>query len=331
MIGCSTGPARYGAIGGLIAALLSGAAHGAPKAQDSGAAQVTCTLEHPSLLKFEPVRLFVTLRNNSSSPIVLDDDSPGANATLRFTVDRGGDQRCSRFNRAPMVRRVEIAPGQSHRLMLDLSRWYDVAAVGHYGVTAELEWLDRLQAAPRVLFDVVPGIELQRISRPLPGYTDIDWTYSLRYWSRPHKGLRSESLFLTVDDEKEELNYGVFELGRLVRVNPPALVVDPHGLITVVHQTSQDCFVRTFLTASLNGISLVDQSYHLPNGDPYPYVEGEGSPWKHLRPATQPQVSPLRRWWRGLLKTEESAAAPSSVPGAERRVEPRPAERSSGR
>jgi hypothetical protein len=317
--------------GWLVAALSPWIAAAAPRVEDTGAAQVTCTLEHSTLLKFEPVRLYVTLRNNTSASMVLDEESAGANATLRFVVDRGGDQRCSRFNRSPMVRHTEIAPGESRQWLLDLSRWYDVAGEGRYAVTAELEWLGRAHTAPRAVFDVVPGIELRRVSRPLPGYTDIDWTYSLRYWTRPHKGLRSESLFLTVDDEKEGLNYGVFELGRLLRVHPPAIVVDPHGLVTIVHQSSQDCFVRSMLTVSLNGVSLMDQTYHLPNGDPYPHVEGEGSPWKHLRPAAQPEVSPLRRWWRGLLKTEEVGPAKSSVPSSERRAEPRPDERSSKR
>jgi hypothetical protein len=121
-------------------------------------------------------------------------------------------------------------------------------------------------------------MELTRLKRYLPGYEDVERIYSVRYLARGD----SEVAFLCVDEVPSGLNYGVFRLGNIIRLFKPTLEMDSRGRVTVTHQSRPYCFTRTNFLSSRHQVYCVDQSYHLPDGRPYPLAgtkkeEGEGA------------------------------------------------------
>lgn len=298
---------RFPHSGGAVVLLaLLFVTRAASAGEDSSDLGLTLELEHSSALQFEPLHVVVTVRNNSGTPINVGRPGGEGNARLSLKMQRTEYERIARRSNGPIVRRLAVPVGGVRQAQIDLGRWYNIAPVGQYMVQAALDWRGKTYESNKELFDIVRGIEMRKVTRTLPDYADVELTYSLRYWNRPDRGHSGEFLFLSVDDGRNRLNYGVFLLGRLIRVYEPVFEVDRRGLIKVVHQSGRDCYTRTVLTASLEGVQVVDQTYHLANGDPYPYIEGRAVPRPRVVVSRDEddrgEVSALRRWWRIMLK-----------------------------
>ena len=116
--------------------------------------------------------------------------------------------------------------------------------------------------------DVVEGFKIKSVDKNISGYIDKIRTYSLRYWKRGN----AEHLFLRIDENDNHMNYGVYDLGKVIRVFDPILRVDSVDTVKVVHQLGRDCYKKTLFVSTPTGVSFVDQSYHLKSGAPYPYM-----------------------------------------------------------
>jgi hypothetical protein len=163
-----------------------------------------------------------------------------------------------------MTSRIEVEPGERQEVMIDISQPYGLARAGRYFVAARAQVNGRRYESNRLAFDVVPGIELASTTRSLPGYADLVRHYSLRYWDRDQR----EYLFLRVDGERGE-NYGLFELGPLIRVFPPGIDVDKFGNVKVVHQSGGNRFTHSTFISSRDGVRFVDQVFRRADGRDY--------------------------------------------------------------
>jgi len=254
-----------------LAACLSAAA---------GEVDVGLELEYDGYLQCEPVMVFLKLHNDTAAPLVIAPD-PGAGADTaavtfevkRYTRNRTVDIKPS--GAAPVVKRVTVHPNGDQEILADISMFYGLATLGRYSVTARVEWFGRRYQSPVRSFEVVRGIDVAHAARTVPEYPDRLREYDLRYWTR--RG--AEYLFLTVSEEDGKINCGVFPLGRIVRMGKPVLRVDRDGNVVVVHQSGRNCLTRSAFTSTREGVRFVDQTYHLPDGGPYPFVRGaEGVP-----------------------------------------------------
>ncbi|MBL7115723.1 MAG: hypothetical protein ISS35_08140, partial [Kiritimatiellae bacterium] len=99
----------------------------------------------------------------------------------------------------------------------------------------------------------------------VPGSDDARRTYRVLYWKR---GLY-EFAFLRVDEVPSKFNYGVFELGKIVRSSVPQLETTLQGDVTVRHQCAADCYIRTQFKSEMEGVRFVDQKYEKEDGSPY--------------------------------------------------------------
>lgn len=228
--------------------------------------RVSLRLEHDSFLQFEPLLAFVSIYNDSDTPFVLDEDAKDNNAHVRFGIEKKRDEPVLRINKQPMVRKLQVMTDEEQEIFADLSLWYDVGSVGRYVVRAEVDWNGKTFRSNEIMIDIVRGIEIRSVSRNVPGHPELMCKYSLRYWARGN----SEYLFLRVDEEDSGTNYGVFQLGRVIRVFKPVIEVDRSGNVKVIHQSGRDCYTRSMFKSSRTSVRFVDQTYHLPNGDPYP-------------------------------------------------------------
>jgi len=251
-----------GLAGAFVALLLTGAAR--------AGLDVTLDLEHETCLQYEAVVAIVTVHNDTDSSLVIHKKSA---SRLFFVIERKRDELVSMINDEPPVRRLAVDPDETGRVLVDISRLYDVAATGRYFVRAVITRNGQRSESGRKVLKVVQGLELASVTKSVPGYADLDRTYKLRYWVRKDY----EHLFLCVDEKESRLNYGVFELGRLVRVTEPLLEVDRKGNVIVVHQNGKDSHTRSVFKSERNGVTFVDQTYHLPDGKPYPFLRRRGA------------------------------------------------------
>lgn len=225
-------------------------------------------LEQSSCLQFEGVLGVVTVRNDTDSPLLIGDASRPGRVALEFDVTREGDDIVPKGRPTPIVDNVIIKPDETRRLAVDVSRWYNMNRMGRYIVRAVLRKGHRMTHSQRQMIDIVRGLEIASKTRRVPGYADLSRTYSLRYWKRG----RHEYVFLVVNEEPSGLNYGVFQLGRIIRVSKPALSVDRKGKVEIRHQCGPDCYIRTVFKSKRDGVHFIDQRYELPNGAPYPFL-----------------------------------------------------------
>jgi hypothetical protein len=218
-------------------------------------------LAHSQLLQFEPVVAFLSIQNDSAEPFLAAEDSP---ADIRFLVERRRDDAVGRTNAKPMVRHLRVMPGEKRDIMLDVSAWYDVSTIGGYFLNAEVAWNGTVYSSNRMRIEVVPGLTLSSTVKSLAAVGGEGRRYTLRYLAREN----AEYLFLCVEDEARTLSYGVFDLGRLLRVVKPRLWVDQQGTVNVIHQSAPTYFTRSVLETTPEGVRFVDQQYVTEDGKP---------------------------------------------------------------
>lgn len=233
---------------------------------------VSMRFEHAQTLPFEAVHVFITLDNDSNYPLIIGPRYPDANAEVHFLVRRDRSREdVPRRREGSLWERLVLNPGERREVSVDLSSWYDLSREGRYVVRLVVDWHGQRFSSRDMLLDVVNGIEIDKVVREVPDHWERLRRYSLRYW--PRNG--SECLFLCVDEPETQTNYGVFALGRLVRVFRPRLSIDRFGKVMIVHQSAFDRYTRTIFESSATGIRFVDQTYHLPDGQPLPSLSDD--------------------------------------------------------
>lgn len=212
-------------------------------------------LLHTSLIEYEPAMAIVTVVNDSDYPVITDPDDPNFDTRLDIEITRQGRYKSTRLRKDPAISDLRLPADEKRNMMIDISRWYDIAGMGRYVARIRAVRNGETILSNSVLFDVVHGLEIKKIRRALPGYPDRIRTYSLRYWHRDD----DEFLFLTVSEENTGYNYGTFKLGRLLRINPPEMEVDRTGKVRIVHQSGNERFLESTFMSHPDEMRFIDQ------------------------------------------------------------------------
>lgn len=230
-----------------------------------GQLAVGLKVENEAVLQYEPLRVTVAVQNSAGVPVVLGDEGEGA-ASLRFLVQRDDDRYMRRNNSASWMRTEKIGDGERRELTLDLARWFDVATAGAYKITADVEWNGTRYTAMPVNVDVVKGMPITVIRAGVTGDEGRIRAYGLKYWRRAGH----EHLFLTVEEPASGMSYGVYDLGLLIRVFQPKVVVEGNGRVKVTHQSAPHRYTQTVFESRKEEVRFIDQTHHMENGAPYP-------------------------------------------------------------
>lgn len=231
---------------------------------------VSLTVPHQSYLQFEGILVTVTVWNKTDQFLKLG-DSAQDDASIRLNVRNARNEELEPSDDECVMPSVMISPGGKREVIVDVSMRFPMATEGRYMISAVLTRGDVTRESKSSLVDVVPGLELGSQSLAVPGDAPRSYRYSMRYWSRGG----AEYMFLRVDELATGVNYGVFKLGKLVRVTKPTLTVSAAGDVRVIHQSGPLAYTHSLLRASKDGVEYVSQSLHLKNGDPYPAVAAE--------------------------------------------------------
>lgn len=224
-------------------------------------------LDHSVYLQYERIDAFVTVSNDSEFPLVVSTDPKQANAQVDFYIEKAPDSRVERLSQKPLVDRFQLDSDEQGVFTTDLTHFYDLRNMVRYTLWAGVETRGQRWLSNKIIIDVVKGLDLNSVTRAVPGYADVERIYSLRYWAREKK----EFLFLSVDEEPSGMNYGVVELGPLVRVLNPLIEVDRHGNVKTWHQSGVDMFTKTTFKSTRDGVEFSDQSFHTADGSAYPF------------------------------------------------------------
>jgi len=224
-------------------------------------------MEHVQFLKFEPTIAYLQIENRLTDEISFGRE-PGQ-SRIEIEIQQVSGRKAKHIRSEPIFSPFVLNGGERRTLRLDLSHWYDLSATGRYIARATVERKGKQFVCQAVSFDVVRGMELTRLQRYLPGYDDLERIYSVRYLARG----TTEVVFLCVDEIPSGLNYGVFRLGNIIRLFQPTVEMDTRGWVTVTHQSRPYGYTRTVFLSSRHRVYRVDQSYHLPDGRPYPFAD----------------------------------------------------------
>jgi hypothetical protein len=207
-----------------------------------GQLAVQCSLVNPRVLQYEPIIMTLKVANRTSEPIVLSGSGP--DARVSFDVEEGPGSLVEATDVPALASPMRIEPQEAAQARANLLSAYRIVRPGPYTVTARVRWGGKVYISPRVFLDVLPGLEIAKLTAGLPGGKSTR-TFSLRTLSRD----MAEHMFLRIDDEDLHTCYGVFDLGRIVRLYPPKIVVDGLGHVHVLHQSGPSQYAHTEFTA----------------------------------------------------------------------------------
>lgn len=233
--------------------------------------QIDLKLTAKEYVQYDRVMAFVTIKNESARPFVIDSKAPNQHSTITFIVRKNFKDKVEKRNVLPVVDFLEIPPRGKQELMFDLGMWYDLSNPNRYDVFVEIDRDGTTYFSQKILFDVVNGIVLATVVREVPGYEGRRRHYSLRYWAQNKK----ETLYLRVEEPDNGIIYGVFPLGDLVRVYKPILEVDFDGNVVIKHQSARNRLTRTVFKSEAHSVVFVDQKFFTEDGRPFTKADAE--------------------------------------------------------
>jgi hypothetical protein len=259
------------------------------------AAQVDmqCKLENGRTLLFEPVIISLDIINNTGD--VLDFSGAIPNGHLAFDVEQSPGVVVPPTGAPLFNQAVTIKPGDTFTGKVNLQATYKITDTGPYMVTTRVEWGGKVFISPKLFLDVLPGLEIGKLVAGIPEDPNAMRTYTLRTLNRD----RSEVVFLRINDDENGTCYGVFDLGTIVRMFQPKLLVDGIGDIHALHQSGPWQFTHSVFT---------------PHGDPVAQevYSGEGS------------TIDLKRAEDGQIAVEGGQRVTPDDEGASREAAPEP-------
>ena len=212
-----------------------------------------CRLQNSRTVLFEPVVVSLDIINNTGE--LLDFSGAIPNAHLAFDIERSPGVLVPSTGIPLFGQAVTIKPGDTFSGKVNLQAAYKITDTGPYTVTSRVEWGGKVFISPKLLLDVLPGLEISKLVAGIPENPNAVRSYTLRTLNRDRK----EVVFLRINDDDRELCYGVFELGTIVRLFEPKLLTDEVGNIHVLHQSGPWQFTHSVFTP--HGDPVVQEVY----------------------------------------------------------------------
>lgn len=233
--------------------------------ESRGEANFSARLAHKVTLQYESVLVEVTVKNETGDTMNI---GPGGTGLLSFVIERKPGYPVKEFKGARPISGATVDPFSSRTFSINVSRSYDLRKTGPYNLVARLQTDETILRSSRMLLEVVPGFVLKSLKARIEGGRERR-EYTLRTLLRG----RGHELFLRIEDREHKLCYGVYNLGRLVQSEQPAMMTDRVGELHILHLASPSRFTHTISAASGNSIK---QSYISREGAPARLVRVEG-------------------------------------------------------
>lgn len=207
--------------------------------------QMVVELQIPSskVLRYEPVIATVTILNHSGRMVVFAPKTKCAR--VQFNIEMGEGKLVPPLSAAPLLSGVELMPGEKRTWEFNLARLYAIQSLGLYKVRTVVDMGGLAYASALTYLEVARGFELRRLMAGVPDDPLASRTYVLEYMQ---KDTSEENLYLRIEDKTTKTIYGMFNLGRIVRVRMPDLQVDESGNVHVLFQTLGASYIYSVFT-----------------------------------------------------------------------------------
>ena len=271
----------------LTVVLMVFAGAGAASAQLS----VRLRLDREKYLLYEPISATVQVDNFGAAPLKLDDAESAP--WLRFEVLHKGGRRVTIVGSGFLAGSAALRPGEAVARSANLVAFYSVRDVGEYRVRAIVRatGVGGAFVSNDLVFTVVGGRTIWTKSVGVAENKDKNaWrTYSLLTLRLdPY-----DHLYARVENEREDLIYGIVPLGPSVTLGAPRAEIDRSARLHVLHQIAPRHF--SYAVISMNGAVIKRDSFSDFESRPE-LRRGEDGELKVIggeRIATSPSVVPL--------------------------------------
>lgn len=222
-----------------IAAAIAATCDAPAKAQSL---EIDARLTTASYVLNEDINIQVAIQNNGTTPYIVDDYSNHLHNKILINLHSVETGRAWQ-KEGVLFDGVMVMPDEAQNYGANLRALFPMIEQGRYQVQVMALRGESLAASRRLTFDVVKGIEIGSITRPLPFYDTVARKYTLLYWPRD----QIEVLFLRVEEIPPGKVVGFVQLGNVLRFVEPTIEFDRSGKLTVTHQSSRDLFIRTVI------------------------------------------------------------------------------------
>ena len=193
-------------------------------------------------LQYEPIYVDLKITNQSGSNLIVR--GPKANVQFAMMVEQRPGFKVRELGERLLVNPVRLAPRKTTTFQIEISKAYDMRKTGPYTIFPRLLHQGKVVSSGRLLVEIVPGFVKYSHTMENLGKKGSTRTCSLRTLYRD----RAQRLFFRIDDEQEELCYGVYDIGRMLSHSPVALESGSSGNIHVLHRSSPFRFTYNIFT-----------------------------------------------------------------------------------
>ena len=200
-------------------------------------AQLTLQLKpaKKELVAFEPVRMLVSITNNSGQSILLARSGGAEDAWLAFHVTRDNGEMLQPSGSLAGIQPMMLKPGQSIERTIDVGLLYPLSDFGGYVVRAQA-WCpadNAWAASNNVRINVVSARTVWSQSFGVPKGRDgggSSRTFRLQQF-RDYDGSK---LYLRLEDRASGMVLACYPIGTVMEMHPPAQGVDSQGNLHVL-------------------------------------------------------------------------------------------------
>ena len=202
----------------------------------------------------EPVLVQVTGSNGLRDTLTFDGESPDR-LLFKITTEDPNEYLTPTSER-PIASGITLKTGEGFKRKVELDKWFPLLKEGRYLVRALILHQGVRYESQKKSFDVVPGIQVAEGTQMFVKPAELKRSFKLVYWHRN----KVERLFLAVKDEPTGFVWDTTDLGNLLHGSKPKLDIAPDGVVTVIHKTSPESFIRTVLWSLPKSLEVVERN-----------------------------------------------------------------------
>jgi len=207
-----------------------------------------------SFVQDESIPMKLTVQNFASTTYIVDDYGDHDQNRIEIRLKHSDLGYLPRKGGDTSLDTIMIMPRETKSFEIDLNKLFILRPSSY--LLQIIFYRGEEQAASQLIkFDIVPGLTLGTVARPLEGAETISRTYTLVYWPRN----KIEALFLRVTDSPNDHVIGMFQLGNILRFEPPRIAFADNGQVIILHQSSQDILIRTTLRSTASSLEVINR------------------------------------------------------------------------
>jgi hypothetical protein len=226
--------------------------------------------ERPQYLLYEPLKLRVTLTNNSGQDLVFQDQGDDGRHWIDFIVTNESSKALIHRDRPGSVPQLLLPPNQSRSLEINVTPLYAMRESGPYSIQTVVQVAGREFVSAPIGVTLINGHVIWQEKRTVDGSL---FTYSLlRFTPTPE----ATFIYIRVEDEAENLVYTTQRLGEIVTFTDPQTSFDSDGNLHIMYVAGKAVYRYTRVSAK-GAVEAQDTFSSVNDSQPHFFTTKDGS------------------------------------------------------